>query len=182
MALTQDQWFTRLKRWVPYWFLAEEEHNIAILQGIAKLLAERSAEVDTLVANTFIETATTEWLQLIGHERSVDLMSGETLAQYRVRIRNSNTTAKLSDEDIENIVESLITSGTFWVRDDFHGSSFCDRSYFCNRRDVIFSMVKDGFTIFVDNQGNIDVLTGIIRAVNSVKAFGCLYRLIERIA
>ena len=180
-TLTQAEWLTKLKRWMPRWFLLTESKNVALLNGVAKLLAERGQEIDSLVANTFIETAGIEWLELIGRERSVYLRDGETVDQFRLRVRNANTAAKLSLADIEAIVESLITTGTYWVRDDFNGSSFCDRDYYTNRRDVLFSSVLNGFTIFVDNQGDIDVLNAIAASVNSIKAFGCLYRLIERI-
>ncbi len=178
--MTQEQWFARLKTWVPKWFLVDEVHNIAILQALAKLLAERMTEVEGLVTETFIQQASASWLALHGKDRNVFQAPGEDLEAFRLRVRNSNTASKITFANIEDLVESMVVTGSWWVKEDFRGSIFCARGDYFSRSAIIFTSVVNGFTIYVDNQGDMGVINAIAGGVNAIKAFGCLYRLVER--
>ena len=41
---SQEEWFNKLKSWVPTWFFREETNNVAIFEGIAKVLSEIDAK------------------------------------------------------------------------------------------------------------------------------------------
>lgn len=181
MALTKDQWALRLRAWVPDWVFEEEGKNLALFNGMAELLSLVDSEVDDLISDTFIDDATAGWLDLHARERAITRFDGETDANLRVRIKASSTKSKCALADMEAIVSSLITTGEFWVRDDFQGGSFCDRDYYLNRRDVVFDVIHNGFTILVDNQGSLTTLQLIADSVANAKAFGVTFRLIERV-
>lgn len=205
MSKTQSEWFSTLKLWVPEWFFLAEENNVAIFQGIAKILSESEIDVDASKAQTFILEALNPYLDLHGFERSVPRLTGEFDAQYSLRIRVQSLISQLSKPSIAAIVNSLLIKGVCSIREDFEGSIFVDREEFVNRGAIVIEPLDNTFTILVDKQlrgphsfvdreyfadrldfvGDAEsseyVFDLILNAVNENKAFGAFYRIIERI-
>lgn len=184
MALTKDQWYQRLKSWVPSWVFTGEDESIvrAIFYGIAKMLESAGIEDDNLFNQTFIDTATTPYLDLIGSERSVIRDPGESDAAYRTRIKTGNTKTNLSKPDLIAIINQFLTVGTCTFIEDFEGTFYCSREYFCNRGDVVIDPIDDAFTVIVEDQLDLNILNSVVTAVNRNKAFGVVWRLVERYA
>jgi hypothetical protein len=179
-AIGPDAWYARLQTWLPTWFFANQQHQDAVLTGVAETLAEGGSEVDSLIGETFI-TRAGQFLSTHGDERGVYKKSTESDDQFRLRVQRASSASNLGIEDIRATVAAMINGGTsYWVHPDYECGSFCDRSYFCNRRDVVFDVVTPGFTVFVDNQANPSLLQLIADAIREQKAFGVVFRFIER--
>ena len=203
MALTQDQWFTKLKNLVPSWVFENKSENVAIFKGMAKVLEQSQKDLDSHIAETFIDSATEEYLLIHGEERSVDRLDGEFISAYRQRVKqivsNSNLPA------IKSLVDALLIRGesTIIVHSSESGN-FLDRLSFLDRNIIDFQVLYNAFTILIDYQipeptsfldrgvfldreflqgssiSSDTVFSNIIKAVNKNKAYGTVYRLIER--
>lgn len=204
MALTQQQWYERLRTWVPTWVFETEDTNVAIFQSIALLLSLQQLSAEEFKAQTYLGTATGIWLDLHGAERGVTRLAGELDDQYRIRIRKASTISQLSVPSIKEIVDSFLIMGQATIREDFEGAVFCDRDEYANRGSLLLEPITNAFTIFVDKQvrppesfadresfsdrlsfTGSDVSSDyifelIVKAVNENKALGVLYRIIER--
>jgi len=203
MALTQAQWATTLKSWVPKWFFEEENYNEAVFQGFAKVLASLEISVDEHLAQTFIIQAQNSYLDTHGDERRIDRREGELDNTYSPRIRSlANTT---SIPTIEELVNALLDVGTCIIKEDYDSQAFFNRDNYLNRGDLLFDYVKNTFSIIVDrqvhqpysflgreyfldreaffgtNESSLELFDIIVETVNRAKAFGCLYRLVERL-
>lgn len=201
MALTKEQWFLKLRSWVPSWVFEEEKTNVALFRGIARLLSEIDADKDTLIAQTFIDQAT-DYLDQHGSERDVLRLSGELNPPYRVRIK-SNGIVFLGDKpDLAALINKILIRGIASIKEDWEGGTFIGQSYL-NRGEVLVENTKDVFTIVVDRQvhepfsflggyfvgdsycgateSNPELFELIVETVNANKAFGSLYRVIERL-
>lgn len=204
MAKTQAQWFEQLKAWVPEWFFEKEENNVAIMQALARILAESEADVADQKKQTFILESDSPYLDLHGFERSVTRLIGELNPPYAKRVRLKSLVSQLSKPSLLTIINGLLIKGVASIREDFSGSIFSDRDEFCNRGSIIIEPIENTFSILVDKQirdpysfadreffcdresfvGDADSDEGIFEliaaAVNENKAFGALYRIIER--
>lgn len=204
-AKTQAQWFSTLKSWVPEWFFTQDKINTAIMQAVAKVLSECQADVENQQMQTFILKAGMPWLDLHGNERSVERMTGELDPQYALRVRVKSLLSQLSRPAILKIVNDLLIQGYATMREDFEGSIFCDRSEFVNRGAIVIQPIENTYTILVDKQirdpysfvdreffadreafvsdseSSSYIFDLILSSVNENKAFGTLYRIIERI-
>lgn len=203
MALSQDQWFFKLKRLVPSWVFEKNLENIAVFKAMAKILEQSQIDSDLHIAETFIDQATSEYIELQGQERSVDRFTGETLSSYRERIKrivsNSNVPA------IKSLVDALLIRGeSTLIEHTRESGNFYNRNSFLNRNIIDFDVLYNAFTILIDYQIpeatsfynresflNREFLSGssissdavfenIIKTVNKNKAYGTVYRLIER--
>lgn len=182
MALTQEQWFQRLKAWVPGWYFEGDEAEVseAVFYAMAKLLSQMDTERAELLAFTFIDESTTPYLELLGDERSVDRLSGESDALYRQRIKTRNISSKCSYPEINTIAQDAITVNVV-VREDFSYGTFCDAGSYLNCGDILFDWVENGgFSVIIDPGADPDEVTAMITSINTNKAFGVLYRVVER--
>lgn len=201
--LTKAQWLQKLKRLVPKWVFQENVENEAVFSGLAAVLEATDSDSEQHLAETFIDQATEEYVELHGDERSVERLPSESLGSYRARVKqivnNSNIPA------IKSIVDSLLIKGecTIIEHSDKSGN-FLNRESFLNRNIIDFTVLYNAFTIIIEFQIpdpnafynresflNREFLTGsnmssetvfenIINAVNKNKAYGTVYRLIER--
>lgn len=205
MAKTQEQWFQTLKSWVPEWFFEKEVYSVALYQAIAKLLEQAQLDVEEQQKQTFILKGSGSNLDLHGYERTVPRLGAELDPQYALRIRIKSLISQLSKVDLLAIVNSLIIRGTATIREDFEGSIFVDRSEYANRGAIVIEPIDNTFTVLVDKQirdpyafvereffsdreafvSNSEssdyVFELILNAVNDNKAFGTLFRIIERL-
>ena len=202
MALTQAEWFTKLKNWVPTWVFEKEKSNVAIFQGIAKCLAQAHADMEANQGETFIDIAVDEFLDEHGKERAILRVAGEINTTYRPRVKiitNSSNCPSLKE-----IVDNLLIIGESIIVEDVDQTNFLDREGFLNRNIINYNVIYNAFTIFVEqqvpvstafldredfadredfissNESSLELFEAIVEAVNKNKVYGTSYRLIER--
>lgn len=204
MNLTQAQWNQKLRSLVPSWVFEKNEEASKIFNAAAKCLATLQKDAQDHITETFIDTGSDDYVALQGEERSVDRLSGESLSSYRERVKiivnKSNIPA------IKSIVDALLIRGESTIIE--HSSqtgSFLNRESFLDRNVLDFRVLYNAFTIIIDYQipeptsfydresfldreflngssvSSDTVFANVIKAVNEAKAFGTVYRLIERI-
>ena len=202
MTLTKEEWFKKLKSWVPHWYFENPEIQQAIFYAVAEVLSKAQLEVQDNVDQTFLTLADGSYLDLHGSERSVDRITGELDPSYSTRIRNfSNYSNKHS---IKSLVDALLINGECQIAEDFDSGLFLNQGVYLNRGQLLTELIVSAFTIVLENQVhspysfldrehfmNREDFTGtletpdslfdaIIAAVDKVKAFGVLYRVYER--
>jgi len=184
MALSQEQWLKKLKNLVPTWVFERNTENNAVFSGIAKILEQSQLDYEAHISETFIDEGSNDYVELHGDERSVERLAGETLSSYRERVKrivnNSNVPA------IKSLVDSLLIRGESTIIEHTSQSgNFFNRDSYLNRNIIDFEVLYNAFTILIDflNGSSISsdtVFENIIKAVNKNKAYGTVYRLIER--
>lgn len=202
MALTQDEWFSKLKGWVPTWFFETEHYNVAEFQAIAKLFAEAEQQAEDHFQQGYIANATNEIADLYANERNFRRLPQEIDPVLTGRIRSllnqSNVPA------IKRLVDQFLIVGESTITEHFMGAIFASRESFCNRREVFMQIYYNAFSIIVDQQLHVpysfagrenfagredffgsntssqNIFDLITETVNNVKAAGTLYRVIER--
>lgn len=205
MGLSKSQWKERLKRLVPQWVFEKVKENDAIFSGMAAIMESAQSDVTEQIKETYIDQATDEYVELQGSERSVTRLTDENLSSYRERVKIIKNQSNLPD--LKLLVDALLIRGesTFIQHDDQIGN-FLNRENFLNRDIIDFQVVYNAFTILIDFQvplptsfydrenffnredtfGSGDsldsIFSNIIETVNKNKAYGTVYRLIERAA
>lgn len=203
MALSKEQWFKKLKNLVQSWVFERSVENEAIFRGMAATLEQVQLDADAHIAETFIDKATEEFVELHGDERVVERLDGEVLSAYRQRIKkivnNSNVPA------IKALVDALLIRGECTIIEHYRlGVFFYNRESFFNRNVIGFDVLYNAFTILIDfqipdpvsffnrehfynredvygtMQSSDTVFSNVIKTVNINKAYGTVYRLIER--
>lgn len=202
MAQTKEQWLEKLKSWVPGWFFESPHYQEALFESLAEILAAKQADSEDLTKQTFITQAHDGFLDLHGSERSVTRKSGESDSFYSYRIRNVRSAS--DTQSLQALVAQLLINGSPVILEDFEAQAFCSRNIFLNRGAILTEAINPAFTIVIDNQthspysffgreyfsnrsdfiGEIEapqsLFDAIIATVNEAKAFGVLYRVLER--
>lgn len=201
MALDQDQWYFKLKGLVPAW-VTRETHAQAVFKAIAKSLAEQQTVAENHFNETFIDTGSDDYVAMHGTERSVERLRLEGLSSYRERVKR--TTNKSNVPAIKELVDALLIRGKCTLIEHHDAANFFGRGAYLNRNIIDFQVLYNAFTILIDYQIpeprafydrgvflNGEFITGsaissdtvfanVIDAVNKNKAYGTVYRLIER--
>jgi hypothetical protein len=181
MALTQDQWYEKMKSWVPAWWFEQEKYNVAVFKAIAEVMSQVESDLEAHQGETFIAQAAGQFLDAHGDERSVERDSGELDALYSGRVRNMVSVANAPA--IKSLVDALLLVGSCTIREHMYDSLFMSRDSFYSRREVYTSIFYDAFTIVVSNQGvgaaADTMMAALARAVDEAKALGTLYRVTE---
>jgi hypothetical protein len=202
MALTQAEWYKKLKAFVPEWYFENEHFQVGHFQALAKLLAQIQADADDSIEQTFIDTADGGYLDLHGSERTVPRFTGELDAPYRPRIKAITNT--VNRPALKALVDSLLVVGECIITEDYENSLFFSRGVYQNRAFLLITNLYNAFTIVLENQthepysfldrgaymsrgdymGELaapqELFESIVSAVNKAKAFGVFYRLVER--
>ena len=203
MALSQTQWLAKLKKFVPGWVFSQANHfNEAIFSGIAKVFERIQLDYEDHTRQTFIADSDGEYLDLHGSERRTIRIAGENDPTYAPRIQVLKN--KSSCPKIKEIVDNLLLVGIATVQEDFDSTIFADREHFINRGEIIIDIIRWAFTILLDRQihapysfldrehfadredfvGEAEtsdlIYASVLEAVSNAKAFGVLYRIIER--
>ncbi len=203
MALSKQQWLKKLKGFVPTWVFEKDGEAEAIFTGIAVLFEQVQKDYEEHINETLIDKASEEYVALHGDERSKFRFEAESLAGFRERVKkivnNSNVPA------LESIVDALLIRGESTVIEHNEQSgNFLNRESFLNRNIIDYDVLYNAYTILIDFQipepnafynresfmdreflngssiSSDTVFQNIIKAVNSNKAYGTVYRLIER--
>ena len=96
VVLTKEQWYQKLRGWLPAWWFEQERYNVAVLKAMARVFAEAQSIADAHVRETFIQQSTGEITDLHGDERSVERGTDEPDRLYDDRIVNINLPRKRS--------------------------------------------------------------------------------------
>lgn len=203
MALTQAQWFEKLKGFVPAWYFEQEHYQVAHFQALALLLSQAQEYGEERRDAAFITTGTDPELDLQGYEVNVDRLPGEFDSLYRPRIQSlANQVNRIA---IKRLVDALLIMGQSVIVEDFDADLFFDRDIYADRGYLLVTAIYNTFTIVVENQKHSpysfmdreyfndredfigtnespqSIFDAIVAAVNQAKAFGVLYRVAERI-
>jgi hypothetical protein len=199
---TQEEWYKKLRSWVPAWFFEEEDVNVAKFQAMAALLASIEARAVEHQQETFIAQADQGYLDEHGLERNLTRGTLELDVAFSQRIRYiTNSTSKPA---IKRLVDALLSVGVCEISEDFEAGVYCDREDFFSRGELFIDAIYNVFSIIVDKQvhtpysfydreyfcdredfigtqeSSLELFQLIIEAVDKAKALGTLYRLIER--
>jgi len=202
MAQSQEEWFQKLKQMVPSWVFERDVFNVAKFQGLAKILEQAQLKYEEHISNTYICQAEDEFLDIHGDERSIKRLSADTNSTYQQKIKNILN--KSSCPELKLLVDALLISGESSFIEGFNSQNFFTRSSFFNRNVISSDYDYDAFTVIVDKQipepvtfatrenfysrediygssVSVDsVFENIVQIINDNKAFGTVYRLIER--
>lgn len=201
---SQEDWYKKLKSFVPGWFFEEEEQiNEAVFQGLAALFSELELRADEHQAETFILQADSGYLDEHGFERNLTRGDGELDPPFAERIRNIINTS--NRPAIKALVDALLEVGESTVVEDFDHNLYFNRESFFNRGEIFIDAIYNVFSIIVDrqvhapysfydreyfytredfigtNESSLKLFELIVDAVNRAKALGTLYRLVERV-
>ena len=204
LQLTQTQWANQIRTFVPQWYFENPDLQEAYVQGLAAVLAAVHQDVYDHFDETMLLTATGDFLDAHGEERSIPRIEGEFDDQYRVRVRNMANQSNCPS--LKRIVDALLMVGTATFVEDYNQQLFFNREEtFFNRGLVFLEQIYNAFSIIVDKQlhepfsflnreyfANREDFVGqaessqyvfdlILEAVNSAKACGAFYRIIERL-
>lgn len=199
--LTQEQWNKKLKNLVPSW-VTKNPRTYAVFNSMAKTLYQSQKDYTDHFEETFIDTGTDDYVELHGQERSVERLSEENLSSYRQRVKLITNQSDLPN--IKRVVDSMLIRGVSTIVEHHEASNFFGRSSFLDRNIIDYEVLYNAFTILIDFQipeptsfmnrdaflnreflngssvSSDKVFENIIKAVNKNKAFGTVYRLIER--
>ena len=200
---TQEQWYNRLKSWLPSWWHEEEVTQTAVLQGFAKVLEAIDVSIEQHQAQTFIDQAESSYLDEHGFERTVIRESGELDSAYAPRIKELLNT--VTCPQLKALVDALLEVGECTIIEDWQGVNFLNRDIYLNRGVILIIAIYNVFSIIVDKQvhepysfynrenfltredfiglqdSRIELFERIVAAVNKAKALGTMYRVIERV-
>lgn len=202
MALTKEEWYEKLKGQVPSWVFQSEPRNRAIFKGMAAVLAQFEQDTQAQVDETYIDRASGEFLDVHGDERDKERLAGEADGSYAARIKEIKNASNCPD--LKAIVDSQLIRGESTIIENYATENFLDRGAFLNRNVIGVEVIYNAFTILVNqqipepsgflnresfldreflmgsNESSIELFNAIVAAVNKEKAFGTVYRLIER--
>jgi hypothetical protein len=180
-ALTQDEWYEKIKAWVPTWFFSNPSYQVALFQAIAKLLASADTEMRAQFDETFITRAMELMLDQHGYERGIIRYVDETDGNYSERIRNLANV--LTPDSVLILANAFIINGRANVVEHNIEGIFCDRDSFISRQEVFSDIFYNTFSVVIPYQGNNQAaeraLIAIATTINNSKALGTLYRLVE---
>ena len=205
MALTTDQWFAKLRSFVPDNIFEEEEFQKAHWRGIAAVLSQLQLDFDGHFNETFILQADTNVLNEHGAERSLSRTERESNITFADRVRN--LTNQSNCPAIKSLVDTFLINGEATIMEPSstksNGLAFANRGTFLNRKTAFAQISYNTFSILVDeqkhapysflnreqftnredfvgsNESSDRVFDLIVEAVNDIKALGILYRVIE---
>lgn len=202
MALTKAEWLENLRSWVPRWFLDSPAYQEATFSALAQILSDAQAEAEEQSSQTYLSDSEKPYLDLHGDERNTARLTNESDQLYRVRI--TNLTNKSNKPAIQAIVSDLLINGAASVLEDFESDIYFGRSAYMNRAHLFIEKIKNAFSVVIDNQthspfsffgrehfmdredfaGTLEapqeLFDAILEAIKNVKAFGTLFRVVER--
>lgn len=203
MALTKDEWLKKLKQMVPTWVFEKESNNDAIFDGMAEMLYQAQLNQAEHIRQTFIDTADENFLDIHAGERSVEKSAGDSIESYRGKIKRILNQSNCPD--LKTLIDAVLIVGEATIIENFETNiNFLNRDSFLNRNIINFKFLYNAFTILVDyqvpnavtfanrdnflsrnetlgaNNSLIRVLQNAVDIINKNKAFGTVYRLIER--
>lgn len=182
MALTRNQWYAKISKFVPSWWFEDAEadvcYAVALFQAIAAILEQVQKDADDQFDATFITRQTTPIEDLSGQERGIPRNPGESDVSYAARIQQL---FGVSDEpNLQEVVDGVLNNGpAFLIENAVYG--FYDDEFFLDdtvSRLLDLTAFYNWFTIIIPIQtaGDQAVMqAAIITALEADKALGVTY-------
>ena len=204
MALTIDQWNAKIRKWVPSDIFIDhgvekEVITSAFFYAVAAMFQQIDQDKDDQFNTTFITRSTAPIEDLLGDERGKIRFVGESDANYAARIQA--ITSMTDTVNIKAAVDKLLLIAGCLIKESPRDNPYANRSTFCNRDDYVTAFGRNFFTLITPRQvhapysfsdsaysdsdfvgtdiSSNSIYTSIIALVNSMKAFGVLYRIVE---
>jgi hypothetical protein len=179
--LSKEQWDKKIKSLVPSWVTKDTQNSNAMFSAIAEVLFTIQNNYQYHLKETYIEQSSKHFLNSHGLERSLKRIENEDDHSYATRIRKIvNKSNKFS---IQQIIDNFLITGKAIVFEHIQRSNFLNRKGFLNRNLINYEYLYNTFTLLVDYQNTEkrdDIYNSLVNAINSSKAVGVLYRIIER--
>lgn len=201
---TKAEWSSKIKSWVPTWFYHEKTVESALIEGLARVFSEIDSDVSDEIAQTFIGKAVSGYLGMHGDERSVKKFADEFDADFRKRVRAAAVTSRANIPALQELLNKIVIRGKASINEDYESGLFFNRGCFLNRGSIAIVPIHNTFTVVVDKQvhepfsfigrdsyfnrgaffgqieSNSKIFELLIRTINENKAFGTLFRIVER--
>jgi hypothetical protein len=200
--MTKQQWYDRLKTFLPQWFFETEDYQKAVFMGIAAGLADADTENQETIDATYLTRADGIMLDAHGSERStLRYDEDETDSQYSPRVQL--ITNHSNKADLTELIDSLLLIPGCEIHEAPMDSPYCSRASYASRNDIFMEMARNYFLVVAPRQvhapysfatrevysdrenfaGSLNVTTSIfntvVAAVNAAKAFGVMWGMIE---
>jgi hypothetical protein len=202
VVLTQQQWFDKLRSFMPAWFCNEDTPYVnAYVWGMAKVFSDAHQRAADHHAETFLSSSDGTALDAHGFERSVFRLPEERDQEYRERVRSFLNTSNLAA--IKQLIDRVLANGECEIREDRFSYNFFNRDTFLSRSEIALDgWLRNTFSIIIRQQafppesffgqtfasreeffgsisGSQYVYDLIVRIANDLKALGTMYRVIE---
>lgn len=177
MALTKDQWFTKISAWVPSWFFEQSKYNVAYFKGIAKLFADAQAFSEAEVGDTFILDADPDSLSALGEERGVNQGASESQGSFASRVQHIVNVA--NPDALPGVISIALNNGVATVIENWQYGFFDDALFFDDYGARWLDQHKNYnfITVLAPLQtGGVDadIEAAVVAAIDDNKAFGVL--------
>lgn len=196
MAQTADEWYAKLKKFVPSWYFEGDEADVCytrgVFKGLAAVMAQIQADCDDQQAVTFIMNAAdvAPFTDLHGSERSIPRKSAEIDTDYQPRIRDG-LFVPVNQTEIESVVNACLNNGTgtfienaiasFWDDDNTTAIFFDDTAD--NSRWLESQKTYNWWTVIIPIQTagvQATIMANIVAAIEANKAYGTTYDILYR--
>lgn len=188
MAQTADQWYAKLKKFVPSWYFEGDEQAVCytrgVFKGLAAVMAAVQSDADDQQAVTFIMNAAdvAPYTDLHGSERSVIRQPGELDAAYKIRIRDGLFVQVGSIQLIPAVNAALNNGAGEFVENYQYGffDDAADSGFFYDTTSRYLESQKwyNWWTVFIPIQtGGVqaDIMAAIVTAIELNRAMGTTY-------
>lgn len=187
MALTADQWYLKIKKFVPSWYFTNDEKTVCYTRGsfkaIAAVFAQLQADTDSQQAATFIMQSSAPVLDLLGDERSLARRPGEIDATYAPEVRDV-LFLPVGITQLQAVVNAALNNGVgffrenakygFWDEDNGEDDTFFwDCGNWWLEREKFYNWWI--LVIPYQTANAAQVLIDVIAAIESNKALGTTY-------
>ena len=205
---SKAEWIIKIKSWIPSWFYEEKQIEAAVIGALAKVLADTDQSISDDVAQTFIEKALGGHLAMHGDERGLTKFSDEFDVDYRKRIRAAAVISNANIPALVDLLNKIVIRGHVSIKEDYEVGAYFNRNTFLNRGEISVTPILNTFTVVIDRQvhepysffnretfigrgfigggfiGQVEssskVFDLLIKTINENKAFGTLFRIVER--
>lgn len=187
MALTADQWYLKIRKFVPSWYFTGDEKTVCYTRGtfkaIAAVFAQLQDDTDSQQQSTFIMQSTAPVLDLLGDERSIARRPGEIDSVYRPEVRDV-LFLPVGISQLQAVVNAALNNGVgffrenakygFWDEDNAETDTFFyDCSNWWLEREKFYAWWS--LVIPYQTANAAAVLTAVIAAIEANKALGTSY-------
>jgi hypothetical protein len=208
-ALSQDDWYTKISKFVPSWYFEKESEPLpntpAVFRAMAAVFSQIQHDTDDGVNATFLTLSSDPVLDLMGDERSIARIPGELDPPYSNRVQR--ITSQTDEPDIQAAVDHLLLVMGCLIRESPDDHPYASRKNFASRDWYVTAYRQDFFTLVTPLQAHAPyafsgsgseswhyfsdwdyagpnplasvIYQSVIALVNSMKAFGVMYRLAE---
>lgn len=193
MALSQAQWYAKLRKFVPSWWFEEDDqavcYAVALFEAMAAFWHQLQLDGDDafnasfLIGNDPINGNQTPYLDLRGQEVGKSRLGTDTNLTYAARIQEIFGTSFYAN--LQAQVNACLNNGTaYFILNEQYG--FFDDAMFC---DDTVSRLLDGmknynwFTIIVPIQTagvQADIMAEIVTVLEENIALGTTYDILYR--